>query len=208
MPHTLLREVDSKSRSIVPHPCLQIPFGARSSVNESKGEFRRFAMDVYGCAGVPAAAVLLQDRRGVDVNVLLLAAFVGAAKGLSFTAREAAAARAGTDRWQDDVVVPLRTLRRRLKDGPPPAPNPATTSLREQIKTAELAAELIELDELSWFADNLDAPPAGGGAEKRATAAMEAVVHERGHRAPSQDEYHAIAVIASAAASFERDAKP
>jgi len=176
-------------------------------VNESNGDFRRFALDVYGCAGVPAAAVLLQDRCGVDVDVLLLAAFVGAAKGLSFTTRQAAAARAGTHRWQDDVVVPLRTLRRRLKDGPPPAPNPATAALREQIKAAELAAEMIELAELSEFADGLDAPVADGGAEERATAAMEVVVREGAHPAPSRDEHRAIAVIASAAARFGKDVR-
>lgn len=174
-------------------------------MNESNGDFRSFALDVYGCAGVPAAAVLLQDRCGVDVNVLLLAAFVGAAKGLSFAAHHAGAARAGTHQWQDDVVVPLRTLRRRLKDGPPPAPNPTTAALWEQIKAAELEAEMIELAELSEFADGLDGPVADGGAEKRATAAMEAVIHDGAHRAPSQDEHRAIAVIASAAARFGKD---
>jgi uncharacterized protein (TIGR02444 family) len=165
----------------------------------------RFALDVHGVDGVPTACVLLQDRCDVDVNVLLAAAFVGAARRMAFTDRELDGARNRTDRWQHDVVRPLRALRRRLVDGPSPAPNPATTALRERVKAVELDAEMIELDELAGFAAGLDAPAAPGTADERATAAMHVVVRESAHREPSDDEHTAIAVIAAAAARFSKE---
>jgi hypothetical protein len=96
-------------------------------------------------------------------------------------------------------------LRRRLVDGPSPAPNPATTALRERIKTVELDAEMIELDELAAFAAGLDTPTAPGTADERATAAMHVVVSESAGREPSEDEYTAITVIAAAAARFGKE---
>lgn len=174
-------------------------------MTEPTGDFRCFALDVYGGDGVSSAAVLLQDRCGVDVNVLLLAAFVGASRGLSFGTREAAGAVARTVRWQREVVIPLRALRTRLKEGPPPAPNPVTSALRERIKAAELEAEMIELAELSDFAEGLDAPVGHGAASTRAAAAMQAVVRESAHRAPNPNELDAIAAIASAAARFGKE---
>ena len=164
--------------------------------------FQRYVLDVYAGEGVAPASVLLQDRRGVDVNVLLLAAFVGAAMGMSFTSREFEAASARTRQWQDDVVVPLRKVRTRLKDGPPPAPNATTSALRDRIKATELDAEMIELDELADFVAHLAAPAAQGNAEERAASAMQVVIGHGAAGEPSDDENHAIAVIASAAARF------
>ncbi|MCH9640918.1 MAG: TIGR02444 family protein [Actinomycetia bacterium] len=168
-----------------------------------EGRLQRFALNVYGAEGVPRAAVLLQDRCGVDVNVLLLAAFVGSAMGASFGRAEAECARDRTQQWQHEVVRPLRAVRTRLKDGPAPVPAPATTALRDQIKAAELNAEMIELGELSDFASCLDASPAPGDTAERATAAMLAVVRLAVARDPGADEREAIAIIASAVAQFE-----
>jgi uncharacterized protein (TIGR02444 family) len=167
---------------------------------EPRGEFQRFAVDVYGRDGVATASVLLQDRYGVDVNVLLLAAYVGAVERSAFTGDESAAAVARTGQWQRDVVGPLRAVRTRLKDGPPPAPSAATVALRDRIKAVELDAEMIELDELADVAHHLEAPAAFGGADERATAAMHVVLRHSASHEPTDEERNAIAVIASAAA--------
>ncbi len=53
------------------------------------------------------------------------------------------------EQWQRAVVIPLRTIRRQLKNGPAPAPTPTTTALRDRIKQIELEAEMIELAELA-----------------------------------------------------------
>jgi uncharacterized protein (TIGR02444 family) len=168
-------------------------------------DFVRFALDIHGVDGVSPACVLLQDRCDVDVNVLLAAAFVGAARRMAFTDRELDGARNRTGEWQHEVVRPLRALRRRLVDGPSPAPNPATTALRERVKAVELDAEMIELDELADFSAALDLPAAPGSADARATAAMHVVVRESAGREPNEDEYTAIATIAAAAGRFGKE---
>jgi uncharacterized protein (TIGR02444 family) len=170
---------------------------------EPRGDFRRFVLDVYGTDHVPTAAVLLQDRRGVDVNVLLLAAYAGAVRGTSFTSGDLASAVARTRDWQRDVVGPLRSVRRRLKHGPPPAPNHATAALRERIKTAELDAEMIELDELTEVAAQLGCSGGHGDALERATTAMQVVLQHGSSCEPTDEETAAVAVIASAAARFD-----
>ena len=84
---------------------------------------RQFALAVHDIEGVPAACVLLQDRFDLDVNVLLLGAYIGV-QGKTLAAEDVDAARAVVDAWHDEVVRPLRAVRRRLKSGPPPAPLP------------------------------------------------------------------------------------
>src|SRR5258708_2559582 len=100
-------------------------------MTEPDDTFRRFALDVYEIEGVRAASLLLQERCGVDVNVLLLAAFIGAARGSSFDGHDCETVLIRTRQWQSEVIGPLRAVRLRLKDGPPPAPNPATARLRD-----------------------------------------------------------------------------
>lgn len=172
---------------------------------ESGKSFRRFAIDVYASDGVQQAALLLQERCGVDVNVLLLAAFVGAARGSSFDGSDCETVRIRTRPWQDDVVGPLRALGVRLKDGPPPAPNPATAQLRERIKALELEAELVELDELADAAHGLGQAAAPGAPNERAASAMTVVVRDAAGREPDREEAAAVVVIASAAARFGKE---
>ena len=174
-------------------------------MTEPKDAFRKFALDLYGIDEVGPASLLLQDRCGADVNVLLLAAFVGAVRGSSLSASEFQAARDHTRQWQHEVVCPLRALRQRLKDGPPPAPNPATAELRDRVKALELDAEMIEIDELGGLAATLTGTAAPGDAEQRAMAAMMVVAHESAGREPDHDERAAVAVIASAAARFGKE---
>jgi uncharacterized protein (TIGR02444 family) len=159
-------------------------------------DFRHFALTVYEAAGVPAATLLVQDRCDVDVNVLLLACYVGAVRAGSFGPDDLDAAHARVGAWQRDVVVPLRAVRSRLKAGPPPAPSKTTAELRERVKALELDAELIELDELSAFVAGRDFPEAPGDALSRAGAAMATVTGS----ATDDVVRNAISVIAAAAA--------
>ncbi len=107
-----------------------------------------------------AACVSLQDQFGLDVNLLLLAAYVGAARRQTLTADQLDTARTVVDAWHIEVVRPLRSVRRRLKSGPAPAPTPQTEEVRAQVAKAELDAELIELDLLGAWAAELEAAPA------------------------------------------------
>lgn len=104
----------------------------------------RFSLAVYDRPGVAAACLDLQDRCGLDVNLLLFAAWAGAACGRRLSVPELEAARAMTAPWQSEVVAPLRRVRRRLKAPLPEAlPAPAVQSLRARLQAAELEAERI-----------------------------------------------------------------
>ncbi|MGB0969334.1 MAG: TIGR02444 family protein [Mycobacterium sp.] len=165
-----------------------------------------FALAVHARDGVAEACVLLQDRFGVDVNVLLFAAQVGSTGTLTSAELDRAeldrASRQVAD-WHAEVIRPLRGVRRRLKSGPPPAPNATTTALREQLKGLELQAETIELDELSHLIPDhgiSDDDPVA-----RITAALLTAVRRTSSRELSSDEDDAVAAIAKAAARVGRE---
>jgi uncharacterized protein (TIGR02444 family) len=167
----------------------------------AKSGFRRFALAVYHTEGVSHASLLLQARCDIDVTCCCSRptwAPLAAARSAAVTSPRRTA---GYPR-QTDVVGPLRALRKRLKDGPPPAPSPTTAALRDRVKALELDAEMLELDELATFADDLNSPAAQGSGSERTSAAMDVVLHVGAGREPSGEERGAIAVIANAAARY------
>lgn len=103
-----------------------------------------FALDIYARPGVSDACLLLQDRAGVDVNVLLLVLYAATRRGVALSRNDLQDMDNAVVAWRQEVVIPLRTARRRLKTGPAPAPTDATETLRRHIKQAELQAEQIE----------------------------------------------------------------
>ena len=89
----------------------------------------------------------LQDRFGVNVNLLLFGICLGSEFGLSLSREDVSSAERVVARWQVHVVNTLRDVRRFLK-----ATGPSTDPLRRQIKSAELAAERIETAMLAeWY---------------------------------------------------------
>ncbi len=111
----------------------------------------QFALTVYQKPGVSDACLLLQDRYGCNVTLLLFAAWAGAEQGVVLTADEMAAAVGTVGAWHGEVVEPLRAVRRRLKHGPAPAPDKATGKLRARLQAIEIEAERIELETLAGF---------------------------------------------------------
>lgn len=102
--------------------------------------FWRFSCAIYAVPEVAAACLEMQDAQGADVNLLLLAMWLGAARGTRLQAADIAAL-PGAE-WQASAVAPLRALRRRLKAAPDAA-DPLLTAFRRQILDCELAAERI-----------------------------------------------------------------
>ena len=92
-----------------------------------------FSLAVYGGNGVADECLALQERLGLDVNILLFAAFLGAVEGAQLEVSDIAAASAGVAKWQDEIVRPLRQTRRALKSMNAEGP-------RAQVKAAELEA--------------------------------------------------------------------
>jgi uncharacterized protein (TIGR02444 family) len=109
--------------------------------------FWTFSLQVYSAPGVADECLALQERLGLDVNLLLFAAYLGAAEGATLDGRDIAAAAGAVTAWHDDMVRALRGVRRSLKPASLDARNPLraeAAGLRTQVKAAELTAEKIE----------------------------------------------------------------
>jgi uncharacterized protein (TIGR02444 family) len=112
---------------------------------ELEGPQWAFALRFYGRPGVAEALLLLQDRVGADVCVVLFALFVAWTHGAVVDGADLANLEAAIADWRREVIWPLRCLRRRLRRGPSPAPAAATQALLQRIKAAEIDSEQIEL---------------------------------------------------------------
>lgn len=162
---------------------------------------RQFAVAVHEADGVSAACVSLQDSFDVDVTVLLLAAYIGAVRGLALTAEDVGNARMLIDGWHTEVVRPLRAVRRLLKSGPAPAPSAETEDVRGTVAKAELDAELVELDSLQRWAAEHDGP-AGPPSTERAVSAMKVALGSYSCHPIGEDARRALATIAAAAVQY------
>jgi uncharacterized protein (TIGR02444 family) len=165
----------------------------------STESFKRFALALYGSEGVADACLYLQNRHDLDVNLVLLAVFVGAERRQTFTTSSLEAARARVDGWHREVVRPVRAVRQRLKTGPAPAPNDVTARLRRQVQQVEIDAELIELDQLGALIPVLEPMPASGSATECAAAAIETVIKTHTGIALNDEDRQAIGTIAAEA---------
>ncbi len=166
---------------------------------ESRDDLRRFALAVYAADGVPAACLLLQNRLDLDVNLVLFAAYIGAAHDRSLTETALTIAQERVRDWHSEVVRPLRAVRQRLKNGPSPAPTPATIELRRKLHDLEIESELIELDELDDVAANVGGPTVTGEPAQRAAAGITVVAVAAAERDLDDTELEAVSVIAAAA---------
>lgn len=106
-----------------------------------------FSLAVYGAEGVAAECLALQERLKLDVNVLLFAAYMGAAEGIALTPQDVAGAVVETSHWHNTIVRALRGVRQALKplslDDGNPLHTPAG-GLRATVKAVELRSEKIE----------------------------------------------------------------
>jgi len=118
--------------------------------------FWRWSLTRYRRPGVESLLLGLQDEFGLNVNVLLWAAWCAehfeTAPELSFRN-----ALDGIDAWQARVTKPLRGVRRSLKSQ---SDIEGAEALRAQVKAAELDAEKIEQAMLERTARAMLAPAA------------------------------------------------
>jgi len=132
------------------------------AVDEGHSRLWTFSLAVYG----DQECLDLQDRHGIDVNLLLFCAFVGAVYGATLSEYEIIAAAGAVKEWNKGVVSRLRAARRALKRFAckPAAIGSLATALREDVKAAELESEQIEQAMLeSWLApppEDRRCPPA------------------------------------------------
>lgn len=110
----------------------------------SGNPFWDFSLRVYGQPGVAAACLRLQDQHDVDVNLLLYFCWLASRRAEPLDAGEIEAIVRATADWRDGVVRPLRTVRRRMKEGFDSVPPTCSEPLRSDIKRVELESERLQ----------------------------------------------------------------
>ncbi|MFO1188540.1 MAG: TIGR02444 family protein [Alphaproteobacteria bacterium] len=117
---------------------------ARVSKSAEAASFWDFSLDCYGRAGVAAACLDLQDRRGLDVNVLLFCCYAAAAHGFAMSVKEILAAESRVAMWQSQIIQPLRAARRAMPAALDGVSGSMIESIKARITDAERAAEEAE----------------------------------------------------------------
>jgi uncharacterized protein (TIGR02444 family) len=112
----------------------------------------QFSLAFYAAPSVARALIALQDRDGLDVNLMLFVLWLGVSGHgrLDSDGLRAAERAAGTIRA--DIVEPLRALRRSLGQNP----GADVQRLRDGVRALELAAEKVVQSRLARFAGPRD----------------------------------------------------
>ena len=119
---------------------------------DAAAELWEFSLGFYARPGVSAALIELQDRAGLDVNLILFALWHGLSGRGRLDDERLAVADQAARAIQTEIVMPLRALRRRFRTDP----DADIQRLREAIKALELDAEKIAQARLAGCAG----PPA------------------------------------------------
>ena len=162
----------------------------------------RFVLSLYAKAGVSSACHSLQDRLNEDVVYLLFAAYLGACRGIALDSGKAADAMAAVTAWRREIVLPLRTLRVRLKSGPAPAPSIGSDAFRNRVKAIEIEAEMIQFRHLETLAH--DWPSSVGSLSLAARNMHQALTTMTGFQ-PSTEDTSDLQTIATAIDDVARD---
>jgi len=139
--------------------------------------FWRFSLRFYAVPGVAPACIELQDRAGVDVNVLFFLLW-NAAQGRTLSQAEVADIDRKVGAWRDVAVVPLRSIRRALRTPPAIMAADVAEGFRNRIKAAELEAERLQQEALYRLAQPVigSAAPSAVEAARASIAAYQAVL--------------------------------
>ena len=117
------------------------------SIADAAERLWSFATAVYSNAAVARACLRVQDEHGLDVNLLLFAAWC-AREGRSLGVAQLALAGRHCDAWRRDVILPLRRTRRRWKGASEREADYAA------VKELEIAAERRQLALLGGLVDD------------------------------------------------------
>jgi uncharacterized protein (TIGR02444 family) len=145
---------------------------------EIDNPFWQFSLQVYGAPGVAAECLELQDRLGLDVNIVLFAVWLGATRGIVLEQADLDRIEQAVAEWTVAVVRPLRVVRQTLKAMPEIA-DPEVQALRKRVADTELRSEQIEQALLYRLAGDLARPTAVPD-ESAARANVAAILGRRG----------------------------
>jgi uncharacterized protein (TIGR02444 family) len=105
-----------------------------------RNPFWDFSIKIYRHKIVEENLIALQDERGLNVNVLLFCFWYALTDQGRITREELRKLVISTQTWHERVVLPLRRIRRALKN----FPVPPWTQIRSDIIKDELLSEQIE----------------------------------------------------------------
>ena len=113
----------------------------------------RYILEVYARPGVAEDLLRRQQEDGLDIILHLFSLYAKDCLGRSIGGQERLEAVRLIKPWREQIIVPLRHLRRTLKEMPAPeGSGDAKESLRQAVKQAELDSEQIEFQALcDWF---------------------------------------------------------
>lgn len=156
-------------------------------------DFWNYSLTLYDRPGVAPACLALQDRHGLDVNLLLFCCWASS-RGLNVDRATLAAAEGAVATWRNQVVRPLRALRRRLKRGVEAFPAVEVEAMRRRLNEIELEAERLEQGRLEGFLQALSAGSEGGPA--LAVRALRLYFRQEGVDPDDVDDRDCLALLA------------
>jgi uncharacterized protein (TIGR02444 family) len=135
-----------------------------------------FVLNYYKQQGVSEAAIALQDGIGIDVNMILFLMWLAGSKR---TLAEADVKRVGetSHPWQRQVVIPIRAIRRLLKENAPLVEQETALAYRKKIQALEIEGEQLQLNAMAGLVSGLKpaSAPTAGDAARANLAAFAAV---------------------------------
>lgn len=106
--------------------------------------FWDYSLSLYRQPGVADACLYLQDRYGLDVNLLLFCLWFGASGRGPLQDDEIEDCVRRTGDWRARVIEPLRAIRRACREEPLGVPEFLLQVFRPSMQDIELAAEHVE----------------------------------------------------------------
>jgi uncharacterized protein (TIGR02444 family) len=165
-----------------------------------------FTISVYGREGVSAACIALQDRRGLDVDMILMCGWLGASGRGRTNAQELESAWKAISAWQAEVVGTLRAVRRRIKEGYPQAPQAAAAAVGKAVLKQEIEAEHVSQIMLEATIERAARPgttPAEQAADTAANLAL--YLSSRGVVPDAEDRANLKTILAGTAPALSAD---
>jgi len=167
--------------------------------------FWTYSLQVYGGEGFSAACIELQDRHGLDVNLILYCLWTGQDGGGVLGPADFDRLIAASAGWNAEVICRLRAARLAIKNGFEALPTELRDRFRKRILEIEIDGERAEQ---LLLAPVLDRPrDAARGADDRArdTAAnLAAYLAHRGVRPSAEDADLLLTILSVACPDTDR----
>ena len=116
------------------------------SIEPPDNPFWNFSLQFYSKEGVANILLWFQEECQVDINLMLYCCWAGVSHTPGLRATDMTFLREIVDRWQSEIIQPLRSLRQTLKTDARGAPVSRVAGFRANLQKAELEAERLQQD--------------------------------------------------------------